>query len=798
MNLPPEQAVEFDSLVEQVRRELTCAPGQRALACIAPGRDRRALEETFVLFEEARQFLRLGRDLGFSNLADPEPLLDKLAVEGVCLEPLELRALATLLSATLEARAVLSEDRERRQWPGLASRAESVGDFRALSHEIERKILPTGQIDSDASPQLKRIRQQIERTRGKIQKVLIEIVRTQRPKETLQDDFITIRGDRFVIPVRAGEKRRLPGVVHGSSASGQTVFVEPLETIELNNELVRLAEQEAAEIHRILRDLTAKLEAQRQPLVTAAETIGQLDLILAKARFAAEFDAVSPAFNEERRLLLQNVRHPVLEKALHARGENIVPITIELDDERRVLVVSGPNTGGKTVAVKTIGAATLAAQSGLPVAAERAVVPLYDEVLVDIGDQQSIQENLSTFSAHILNLRAMLERATAESLVLIDELGTGTDPAEGAALAMSILDRFRAIGCLTIATTHHQRLKAWAASTPSAANAAVEFDEVTLQPTYRLITGIPGVSSGIEIARRLGLPAGIISSAREALAQSDREAAELIRALHDAREGFDRLKRELEAERACLEEERRHLELDWMKTQRAKLAELERQFSSLMADADQRVRAMLEEIKQRPERARAEKQAVRKLAAVREEAKEALDAAVVAHLGETQPARERPRPTELGEGTMVRLRGLREPARVRQRPDEKTVEVEAGRVRMRVPLEDIVEVLQESEKQPSPRPRSVVEVHMTGRLDAAEEINVIGCTVDEALARVDKFLDNAFLAERKQVRVIHGHGTGALRKALAAMFKDHPLVERFESAAQEQGGAGVTVVELRL
>src|SRR5437870_1116847 len=356
--------------------------------------------------------------------------------------------------------------------------------FRDVLAAIRRCILPNGEISDDASPALRRIRASMVQTRDSIQKTLKQILRLRNAQAG--EDYVTLRNDRFVIPVRAENRRGTPGVVHGASATGQTVFLEPFETVEPNNQLVQLAEDEAAEILRVLRELTQKLQMIRGPLLTATGTIAELDSVFARARVAGELDAAMPEFSATNELRLEGARHPVLEDKLRKENRAIVPMTLTLGGEERVLVISGPNTGGKTVALKTTGMAALAAQSGIPVAAQRAVLPLFDRVLVDIGDEQSIAADLSTFSAHMLNLKTMLQAATPNSLVLVDEMGTGTAPEEGAALAVALLDEFRAKNCIVLATTHHDRLKTYASTTPGVGTAAGEFDDVNLRSRFRL------------------------------------------------------------------------------------------------------------------------------------------------------------------------------------------------------------------------------------------------------------------------------------------------------------------------
>jgi len=799
-----EEVLEFDRLRELLRRSTTCAPGRRHVERLAPTTDRAQLEAAFGLTREAIAYLRAGSELGFGSLADPEAWLGKLEAPGAVLGPAELLDAASLLDTTAWLRQNFRA--EAAKHPLLAARAAALADFRPLAAALRRAILPNGEISDAASAELKRIRHTTARTRDTVQKKLREILRARG--EESGTDYVTLRNDRFVIPVRAAERRQVQGVVHGSSATGQTVFVEPLEAIELNNKLVQLAEDEAAEIARILRELTERLQAEQGALRFAAATIAELDSTFARARFAREFNGALPQFTVNAQMTLEAARHPVLEDKLRREGRAVVPMTLALGGEETVLVISGPNTGGKTVALKTVGLAALAAQSGIPVAAERAELPLFDRVLADIGDEQSIAADLSTFSAHMLNLRGMLEAATERSLVLADEIGTGTAPEEGSALAVALLEEFRGRRCLTLATTHHDRLKAYASTTPGVLNAAVEFDEANLRPTYRLLVGVPGVSSGIEIARRLGLPAAVVERARAQLAPETRKASELIAYLHRSRDELEEIKREAARQVKQLEEERRKLQSEWVERQRRRLAELEQKFAEALQQYEREIAKVVEGVKERELRAQLEKQARRQAGKARAEAREESDAAVVAHLAESQqdlgigvePEQEPVTPERLVPGARVRVRGFARPVVLRRR-DERSAEVEAGPLRMKVPLDDITAIVSEevaAQSGAGRAPGSGITVHTEpGDEPAGDEINVIGCTVEEATRRADKFLDQAALAGKPRVRIIHGHGTGALRRGLAEFLAAHPLVERFAAEAEDRGGTAITVVELR-
>jgi len=813
-----EDILEFDRLRDLLRRQTTCLPGRRAVDALSFSQDRATLEAAFKLIAEAIAYQGVGGEMGFGSLADPAQWLAELEAPATVLSPAMLLDAASLADTAAMLRETFRESAHpdpgpaRRQFPLLSSRAVSVADLRPLAAAIRRAILPTGEVSDDASPELRRIRASIGRTRETIQKSLERMLRARSGDSG--EDYVTLRNDRFVIPVRASERRQVQGVVHSASATGQTVFVEPFETVEHNNRLVQLGEDEAAEIAKILDELSERLRGQLGPIRGAVETIAELDSIFARARFAREFDCALPQFTggdstdalpaNQPTLDLKDARHPVLADTLRAHGRSVVPMSLALGGPETVLVISGPNTGGKTVALKTVGIAVLSAQSGIPVAAEMARLPIVDRVLVDIGDEQSIAADLSTFSAHILNVRAMLEAATPCSLVLVDELGTGTAPEEGAALAVALLDEFRERGCLTLATTHHDRLKTYASTTPGVLNAAVEFDEVNLRPTYRLMVGVPGGSSGIDIARRLGLPERVIQRARAQLSPEANEAAALIAYLHRSRDELETLKREAVRAAQELAEEKKRLQTEWTERQRVRLKELEQQFTQVIEKHEKETARAIEAVKERELRTQLEKQTHRKLVKARGDAREEADAATVAHLAESQAdlgiaAAQAAKPvaqSELVPGARVRVRGLPTPVTLRRR-DGESAEVEAGPLRMKVALADITAVVGEETSGKRALPKGVTVRTQPATEPAGEEINLIGCTVEEATRRVDKFLDQAALAGSSQVRIIHGHGTGALRRGLAEFLKTHPLVESIRFEAEDRGGAAITIAELK-
>lgn len=821
MSRRAEDLLEFGQLKEIVSRSTTCAPGRRAVESLVPQHDVHALNAEFALVSEAVAYLRAGSELGFGSLADPEPWLARLAVPGAVLSTDELLQSVTLMETAAAIRQTFRGDDEHRHRL-LAQCAAILADFRALLAAIRRAVMPNGEISDDASPKLKRIRASIGESRQKIRRSLESILRARG--EPGGEDYVTLRNDRFVIPVRASERRSVPGVVHAASATGQTVFVEPLDTIDLNNRLVQFSEEEAVEIARILEELTGRVREEQEPLARAAETVAHFDSIFARARFARAYDCVAPEFTEGNRLVLHDARNPVLEATLRPQGRKAVPLSLTLGGAENVaanaedsastvgtvLVISGPNTGGKSVALKTVGLAALSAQSGIPVAADRAELPIFDRVLADIGDEQSIAADLSTFSAHMLNLKSMLETATACSLILLDEMGTGTAPEEGAALAVALLEEFRERRALTLATTHHDRLKAYASTTPGIVNAAMEFDEENLRPTYRLLVGVPGTSSGIKIASRLGLPERVIERARAGLSPELRDAGELIAYLHRSRDEMDIARARLQEEQAALDTERRSLRGEWIERQRKRIAELERSFGEMQKRLQADVERLAADIRDRALRAQIEKQAGRRAGKILSEARADADAAVLETLASSQPdlgisdaesAKPFP-PEQLATGQRIVVKGFKQPV-VFRKHDGRTAEVEAGPMRMKIPLADIVGIANEtrparSRSASATAERPGITVHAQPSAGpAAEEINVIGCTVEEAAARVDKFLDEAALAGKPSVRIIHGYGTGALRRGLAEFLSSHPLVETIHAEAEDRGGNAVTVAELQ-
>lgn len=785
--------LEFEALRALLGRYVRSSIGRDLLAAIEPLTDRTRLESALADVAEAIEYLQTSAQpqaasrgaairIRFDEIGEPESSIARLRIEGATLEAREIYEIARLLDLASEARAILLGSRER--FPRLGAIAAAISDLRDLSQELRGKILPDGSVANDASVALARLRREVERQRRLIQDSLERFLRAHHEDGTLQEDFVTIRNDRFVVPVVTGRERRVDGVIHGSSGSGHTLFVEPIETINLNNELVRLHEEELREVHRILREFTAHLRVRAVEISASAEALADLDLIFAKADFAGDFRCTVPRISPEsaRCIVLREARHPLLEDVLRAQRKGVVPVSLSLDQRERTLLISGPNTGGKTVALKTVGLLALMAQAGLPVPAAEAEFPLFDDVLADIGDHQSIQESLSSFSAHIVTLRDMLDRAGPDSLVLIDELGRATDPEEGGALGVAVIEALRSVGAFVLASTHLMALKVYGASTAGVRNGSMGFDEETLEPTYVLRLGAPGKSAGLDIAGRLGLHAALIEDARARMSSSERDISHFLSQLHEKLDQLEQARSETAAQKAQLDTRERALETSWERKYAQKIRELEQRAAELAAQFEQRAELTIGDLSQK---ARA------RVARTRREYTEAVESIAPAP---ARPAVENAAPKlRLEQGARVRLKGIRQPATVRRILSGGLIEVDAGFLKMQISDSDVEEIL-----PAAVAPRPALGFQQGPRFDGNyREINIVGRRAEEAMEQVDKMLDSAALAQVDRVRIIHGHGMGILKRAVAELLKTNPHVEKFYIAPPEEGGSGSTIVELK-
>ena len=785
-----ENVLEFESLRALVGRYVRSAPGRARLAAVAPVSDRAAIEAELADAAEAIAYRRAGIEpqaaswgaairIPFGEIPDPGSSIERLRIEGATLEAQEIFELGRLIDLAAEARSILLSARDR--FPRLGVHAAAIADLREIANDLRGKILPDGTVADDASVALGRLRRDVEKQRRTIQESLERFLRAHHEDGTLQEDFVTIRDDRFVVPVVTGRERRVEGVIHGASGSGHTLFVEPLETINLNNELVRLHEEELREVHRILREFTSRLRAHAVEIASTVEALGELDMIFAKADFAVDFDCTVPRLSppEQRRLILRDARHPLLADLFRAQKKTVVPVSLTLDETEHTLLISGPNTGGKTVALKTAGLLALMTHAGLPVPAGEAEFPLFDDVLADVGDHQSIQESLSSFSAHVVTLRSMLERATPDSLVLADELGRATDPEEGGPLGVAVLDAFRRRGAFTLASTHLMAMKIYGASTQGVRNGSMGFDDETLQPTYILRLGAPGKSAGLDIAGRLGLDPALIEAARARMTSAERDAAHFLSELHARVDTLEQERRELASRRQEIEAAERSLEQTWERKYAAKIREVEQRAAELAAQFERRAQSTIEDLSQKA-RARITKTS--------REYQEAVEA-----IAPEAPKNAAPIP-RMEEGARVRLKGIRQPATIRRVLSSGLIEVDAGFLKMQVSRSDVEEILPPG----GVAQRPAVSFQQGPSFDGSyREINVIGQRAEAAVEQVDKLLDTAALAQVERVRIVHGHGMGILKKAIAELLKTNPHVEKFYFAAPEEGGSGATIVELK-
>jgi DNA mismatch repair protein MutS2 len=801
------RVLEFESLRDLLRGYMASPLGEKRLAELAPSIDRDWIAEQHERAKEIGEYRRVGGRFEFAGLIEVARLLEKSRIAGAALETTEIRDVLMVVDRASEWREIARNPPAamRSPWASIHSLSDRIGDFTDFLRQFRGKIQPDGTLEDRASAELARIRREIEKQRRTIQDSLRGYLRRLSDGGTVQDELVTIRGERFVIPVKVEQKRRVPGVVHGSSSSGQTVFVEPIETIEQNNDLVRLLDEEQAEIHRILMEMTRRVGESAPQIAEASEVLAELELQFGKARFAEDYFCVPVVLSTEApaRLVLQNARHPLLERNLKAKGGKVVPVSLELEGERRELVITGPNTGGKTVTLKTVGLLALMAQCGIPVPADRAELPVFDAVLADIGDYQSIEQNLSTFSAHVTNIDFISRTATNDSLVVLDELGSATDPEEGAALAVAIADHFRRIRCVTIISTHHTSLKVYGVNTAGVVNAAVGFDESTLQPTYELRVGVPGASAGINIAQRLGLNPEIIAGSRERLSTQTQDIARFLDRLHAELREAEAERSRLCAREAELEKEKSRLAAESKKEQQFKVREMETKLGSLFKDFEYHAREAVNAIQDRAAAQKLSKDAERRIAKLRREFREQFDSTVVAHASGADQGDPNAQPQlvkHVSEGDSVKLKSVGRPGTVTRRIDDNHFEVEIGAMKMKIARDDIAEVVSRAADSPvkAARARGISVSLEREDANVASEINVIGRTVDEATTEVEKFLDRAFLAGLPRIRVVHGSGMGILRKALRQFLQKHPHVVSIAEPPQNEGGGGATVVELRV
>ena len=824
------RALEFDRIVGAVRRYALTPPGATRLALLLPQTEPRAVATALAATSETVRFLS-DNQIALQAPADLDIILGSLAVDGRALDALQLLALAAFLASVDVACTAVR--RARTAFPILRAIADSSATFEPEIADIRRKIDPGGEVMDDASAELRSVRDRLRKQRTRLRGTLESYLRGKDTSKYLQQQIVTDRNGRYVLVVRSEHRSAIPGIVHGSSGSGASLFLEPLSTVEINNDIVALEQQEEEEVRRILLALTDGVRRRADDLERTVHAATELDVLQARAQFSILVDGTEPAIAADGRLEIRGGRHPLLIPAVrrHISDEQAnpdpasripdpdsraetgpVPVDVLLIPPVSVLVITGPNTGGKTVALKTAGLLSLMAQAGLLIpAAGGSQIPVFRTVFADIGDEQSISASLSTFSGHIANIVSMDNALVLPSLVLLDEAGAGTDPLEGGALAMAIIDHFRRRGAMAIATTHYDALKSYASTTEGVMAAGFGFDPQTFAPTYRLHYGSPGSSLALEIANRLGLPAAVIKQARAHRTARESQLAEhLARVEHDiqALEHEHRLatrERETLAETAAKlqarEQELRHREETFKRR-------LDERIEERLRDARREIDGVVNALKARTDALAAD--AERRMAprliptgetgAARAEARAAIDAIgerlrAPSELAETAAAAptEPGRAPAIGDRVLVGAFGLEGVVQALHDRDAE-VDVRGKRLRARVDELRVVTPAAVVNAQPG---RVRVSVDLQPRDGSLTELNVIGSHVDEALPRVEKFLDEALMSEHKSVRIIHGYGTGQLRRAIADVLRVHAFVSNFSVAPDNQGGGGVTVVELK-
>ena len=805
-------ALEWEPLLALVAGFAASPVGREAILALHPSTDEEWIGRQHKLAGEVRLLLEEQVSIPLGGLFDPTELAAKAQIAGAALEAAELQAVARLANDVASWQALLREPPVRLvgKLPGLSELSASLtSSLRPLAESIERKIQPDGSLADDASPELHRLRREQERQ----QKVIEESLRTALHKLSgegaTQDDVITIRGERFVIPVRAELKRRVTGVIHGASSSGQTVYVEPLETIEQNNELVRLIEEEQEEIHRIFVALRGKCAATRT-VWWKVRACWRWSIACWRGRALAATSIAWRRLSDASRYWLKALGTHCSKRVCERRAGQLSRSCLELTADERQLIISGPNTGGKTVALKTVALLAMMAQAGIPVPAASASFPVFTAFLADIGDAQSIEAALSTFSAHITNLDRLSRLADARSLVLLDELGSATDPEEGAALAVAVAAYFLAAGAWSMISTHHTSLKVYAANTPGVRNAAAGVDEKTLVPNYQFHLGVPGASAGIQTAQRLGLNAAIISGARERLGSQQADVARFLDKLHKELAELEEERKTTREQQYALNQERKKLEREGDAEVRSRVRELEGKLASLLKDFEFQMRENVRAVEDRAAQQKLSKEAERRISRLRREFQESFNQTVVAHRTGADQGDQNAQPhvvRHVAAGDQVRLRSMGKVAVVQREIEKDLFEVALGPIKMRVKRDDIAEVLRTVESRTSSAQSPLaaaskqmgvhVSVTSANTDEMRTEINLIGRTVDEATDELEKYLDRAFLAGLPRVRVIHGHGAGILRRGVREFLKNHPHVAGIEEAPQNEGGQGATLVELR-
>jgi DNA mismatch repair protein MutS2 len=792
MNQKVYHTLEFDKITEQLASYACCEEAKARAAGLTPLTDPVTIEQLQRTTADALSRLYKGSSLSFSGVHNVNATLKRLEIGGT-LNTAELLSICSLLEAARRAKAYDRSERNDDKIDSLSPLFSQIEPLTPLLEEIRRCVTGEDEIADDASPALFKIRKSIRGMNDRVHAQLANIMNNSTTRTYLQDAVVTMRDGRYCLPVRAEAKASVPGMVHDQSSSGSTLFIEPMAVVNLNNELRELFLKEQDEIESILAELSARVAENENGIRQDYTVLAELDFIFAKAQYAKAYNGVAPLFNEEGRIHIRRGRHPLLD------SKKVVPIDVRLGEDFNQLIVTGPNTGGKTVSLKTVGLLTLMGQSGLHIpAGDRSELSIFTEIFADIGDEQSIEQSLSTFSSHMTNIVDILEKADDRSLCLFDELCAGTDPTEGAALAISILHRLHQYGAVTMATTHYSELKVYALSAAGVENASCEFDVETLSPTYRLLIGIPGKSNAFAISSKLGLSASIIEDARGRMSEKDANFEDMLAKLEASRLTIEREQLELDRYKSEVEQLKKRLT--------TKNERLDASRDEILRKANEEAAQVLREAKELADEtirnfnkygqgqtpvAQMEKERSR----VRDKLSESEKKLSI----KKQAQKNHKVPKKLRVGDSVRVLSMNLNGTVHTLPNAKgDLYVQMGILRSLVNIKDLV--LLDDDAAPGAKKygsTSSGKLKMSKAASVSTEINLIGLTVDEAIAKLDKYLDDAYIAHLPTVRIVHGKGTGALRNAVHAHLKRQNYVKSFRLGQAGEGDAGVTIAEFK-
>lgn len=792
MNEKALKTLEYHKIIDKLAQLAGSPLGRELCKSLLPSSDIEHITTTQQETSDALTRIFKKGSLGFYGVHDIRSSLMRLEVSS-SLSAAELLHISSLLDATLRIKSYGAREEEA-NGDSLDEMFRSLEPLSPLNNEIRRCIISEEEIADDASPTLKGIRRSIRLTNDKIHEQLGSIINSQSTKLFLQDNLVTMRNGRYCIPVRAEHKGQVPGMVHDQSSSGSTIFIEPMAVVKLNNDLRELGLKEQEEIERILADLSSQAEVEIEKLKYNIKVLPKLDFIFARATLSKTMKGTAPTFNTNGYLNIKKGRHPLIDPRV------VVPIDIYLGKDFRLLVITGPNTGGKTVTLKTVGLFTLMGQAGLHIPAfDGSELTVFEEVYADIGDEQSIEQSLSTFSSHMTNTVSILDKANYKSLVLFDELGAGTDPTEGAALAMAILSDLHKRKVCTIATTHYSELKVYALSTEGVCNASCEFDVTTLRPTYRLLIGIPGKSNAFAISNKLGLPNYIIDNAKALIGQQDKSFEDLISELDANRIAIEEEKTKIQAYKEEVERQKKKLEEKNDRIDKAK--------AKILENANEEARKILSEAKDIADRSiknfnkwgheggfLKDMESDRSL--LREKLSEA-ESKLTLKTKTTKPSKvQKAKDFKLGDSVNVLSLGLK--GTVSSLPNAKgDLFVQMGILRSQVNISDLELLDEPTITGPTLNKTGQGKIKMSKTLTISPEINLVGKTVDEALAVLDKYLDDAYLSHLPKVNIIHGRGTGALKNGIHTYLKRQKYIKSYRLGEFGEGGAGVTIVEFK-